>query len=89
MLLSLKVMTLEGMPLSSFRGETLFDGREIDPGVENPRYNEKAYSSANAGEGDGDKNIRVLRFAEVLLIRAEALNELGQSGDALSPFEQG
>ena len=71
-----------------FRGETLFDGREIDPGVENPRYNEKAYSSANAGEGDGDKNIRVLRFAEVLLIRAEALNELGQSGDALVPLNR-
>lgn len=71
-----------------FAGETLFDGRIIDPAVENPRYNEKAYSSANAGQGDGDKNIRILRFAEILLIRAEALNELGQSSDALGPLNQ-
>ncbi|WP_271784710.1 RagB/SusD family nutrient uptake outer membrane protein [Aquimarina algiphila] len=67
-----------------FAGETLFDGRVIDAGVENPRYNEKAYSSANAGQGDGDKNIRIIRFAEVLLIRAEALNELNLSSDALT-----
>lgn len=71
-----------------FAGETLFDGRFISEGVENPRYNEKAYSSANAGDGDGDKNMRVLRFAEVLLIQAEALNELGQSAAALSSLNQ-
>jgi len=65
-----------------FAGETLWDGREVDPAVENPRYNEKAYSSANAGAGDGDKNIRVLRYAEILLIYAEALNELGQTATA-------
>ena len=71
-----------------FAGETLFDGRQINPGVENPRYNEKAYSSLNAGQGDGDKNIRILRFAEILLIRAEALNELGQGDAALQPLNQ-
>lgn len=65
-----------------FAGETLWDGRVVDPAVENPRYNEKAYSSANAGAGDGDKNIRVLRYAEILLIYAEALNELGQTATA-------
>ena len=71
-----------------FAGETLFDGREVSSSVENPRYSEKAYSSANAGQADGDKNIRVLRFAEILLIRAEALNELGQSAEALNPLNQ-
>ncbi|MEM1339774.1 MAG: RagB/SusD family nutrient uptake outer membrane protein [Bacteroidota bacterium] len=71
-----------------FRGETLFDGRVINEGVENPRYNEKAYSSLNQGQADGDKNIRILRFAEILLIRAEALNELGQSGEALAPLNR-
>ncbi|SHG02200.1 Starch-binding associating with outer membrane [Salegentibacter echinorum] len=62
-----------------FAGEILWDGREVSSSVENPRYNEKAYSSANAGAGDGDKNIRVIRLAEVYLIKAEAANELGQT----------
>ena len=67
-----------------FAGETLFDGREVSASVENPMYNEKAYSSANAGAGDGDKNIRVLRLAEIYLIAAEAANELGNVGEALT-----
>ncbi|GAA3515057.1 RagB/SusD family nutrient uptake outer membrane protein [Aquimarina addita] len=71
-----------------FAGETLFDGREVSASVENPRYNEKAYSSANAGNGDGDKNIRILRFAEVLLIQAEALNELNQSSAAINALNR-
>ncbi len=71
-----------------FAGETLWDGRQVNPAAANPRYNEKAYSSANAGQSDGDKNIRVLRFAEILLIRAEALNELGQSAAALTPLNR-
>lgn len=58
-----------------FRGETMFDGREISQSVENPMYNEKAYSSANAGADDTDKNIRYLRFSEIYLILAEAANE--------------
>ena len=67
-----------------FAGETLFDGREVSSAVQNPRYNEKAYSSLNAGAGDGDKNIRVLRYAEILLIRAEAALQIGQ--DAATPL---
>ena len=62
-----------------FAGETLWDGREVSPSVENPRYNQKAYSSAYTGAGDGDKNIRVIRLAEVYLIKAEAANELGMT----------
>ena len=71
-----------------FAGETLFDGREVSSSVENPRYNEKAYSSANPGAGESDKNIRILRYAEILLIEAEALNELGQSAAALTPLNE-
>src|SRR5699024_2896968 len=52
-------------------GETLFDGREVSTSVPNRGYNQKAYSSANAGAPDGDKNIRVFRYGEVLLIKAE------------------
>lgn len=69
-----------------FRGETLYDGRLVPTSVENPMYNEKAYSSANLGDADGDKNIRVIRFSEVLLIQAEAANEIGQ--DALTPLNR-
>lgn len=69
-----------------FAGETLFDGREVSSNVENPRYNQKAYSSANAGSSDGDKNMRMMRYAEVLLIKAEALNELGQTEEAKEPL---
>jgi len=65
-----------------FRGETLWDGRVVGTGVENPMYNEKAYSSANAGAADGDKNVRYLRLGEVYLILAEAANEMGNTGEA-------
>lgn len=71
-----------------FAGETLWDGREVSPNVENPRYNQKAYSSASVGAADGDKNIRLLRFAEVLLIKAEAANELGDTQTALDALNQ-
>ncbi|MGE8291516.1 MAG: RagB/SusD family nutrient uptake outer membrane protein [Sphingobacterium sp.] len=66
-----------------FRGETLYDGRLIDSGVENPMYNEKAYSSANGGAEHTDKNVRYLRLGEIYLILAEAANELGNSNEAL------
>ncbi|WP_116788427.1 RagB/SusD family nutrient uptake outer membrane protein [Flavobacterium psychrotrophum] len=67
-----------------FAGETLYDGREVSASVENPMYNEKAYSSANAGADDADKNIRILRLAEIYLIKAEAANELGNTSEALA-----
>lgn len=67
-----------------FRGETLYDGRLVPNTVENPMYNEKAYSSANLGDSDGDKNIRILRYAEILLIRAEAATHIG--ADAATPL---
>ncbi|MFC7348542.1 RagB/SusD family nutrient uptake outer membrane protein [Chryseobacterium zhengzhouense] len=67
-----------------FRGETLYDGRLVPNTVENPMYNEKAYSSASLGAGDGDKNVRILRYAEILLIRAEAAARIG--ADAATPL---
>jgi len=71
-----------------FPGETLFDGHEISPNIVNRGYNQKAYSSASLGAGDGDKNIRVLRYAEVLLIKAEAANELGRTDEALTALNK-
>ena len=66
-----------------FRNQTLWDGIEIGAS-ENAMYNYKAYSSANQGAGDGDKNVRMLRFGEILLIQAEAANELAKSAEALT-----
>lgn len=70
-----------------FRNSTLWDGRVVGA-TENPMYNYKAYSSANAGSDDTDKNIRVIRMAEVYLIQAEAANELGKTTEALSALNK-
>lgn len=68
-----------------FRNSTLYDGRVVPATVDNPYYSYKAYSSNFTGDDDSDTNIRYLRYAEVLLMKAEAMNELGQTGAAL-PF---
>lgn len=65
------------------RDMTLYDGRKVPATVENKYYNYKAYSSAFYDKDATDTNIRYLRYAEVLLIKAEALNELGQTSDAI------
>ncbi|PKV48613.1 SusD-like starch-binding protein associating with outer membrane [Aquimarina sp. MAR_2010_214] len=69
-----------------FRGETLFDGRLVANTVVNPMYNQKAYSSALSDAWETGKNIRILRFAEILLINAEAALQVG--GDAAIPLNQ-
>lgn len=66
-----------------FRNSTLYDGYVVG-NTENPMYNYKAYSSANKGADDTDKNIRYLRLGEIYLIQAEAANELGLTSEALS-----
>jgi len=63
-------------------GQTLWDGWETDPNHINPRYNYKSYVSRMAeswGQGDinSNKNLRVLRYGEILLMAAEAANEMG------------
>ena len=69
-----------------FRGETLFDGRLVPNTVVNPMYNQKAYSSAFSDAWETGKNIRILRYAEVLLMNAEAA--LATGGDAATPLNQ-
>lgn len=75
-----------------FPGDTLYDGWVCPSNVINPRYNKKAYIGtadyAACGSGDAPKNILILRYAEVLLMHAEAANELGQPGLALADLEQ-
>lgn len=64
-----------------FRNSVLYDGYVVG-NTENAMYNMKAYSSANKGASDTDKNIRYLRLGEIYLIQAEAANELGLTSQA-------
>lgn len=66
-----------------FRGSVLYDGTEVPESVANPMYNYKAYSSDFSNQEFTDTNLRYLRYAEVLLMKAEALNELGQTSLAI------
>lgn len=69
-----------------YAGQTLWDGAVVGDDVANPRYNYKAYVSKNQeinyDDWSSGKNIRILRFGEILLINAEAANELDQPGPA-------
>ncbi|MFT4154409.1 RagB/SusD family nutrient uptake outer membrane protein [Parafilimonas sp.] len=54
------------------------------------RYNMKSYvpfTVAQATNSGAGQNIRVIRYAEVLLMNAEANNELGNTADALASLE--
>lgn len=74
-----------------FRGETTPQGDVIAALGDNPRYNQKSYvpfGTYTTGFNEGcDQNVRVLRYAEVLLMNAEAANETGNSAQALSSLE--
>ena len=76
-----------------FRGETTPEGDIIPASVPNPMYNQKSYvpftdpSNQDCNEG-ADQNIRVMRYAEVLLMNAEANNELGNSAAALTSLNK-
>ncbi len=70
-------------------GTVLWDGFRIPSkdSVENSRYSYKAYHSRtkepNCGNTDYlPKNVRIMRYAEVLLINSEAAFQLGKTGDA-------
>lgn len=73
------------------RGETTLEGYFVPESSPNPRYNQKIYVAPAielqnlCGYGYGrEQNVRLMRFAEVMLMRAEAANELGQTDTALA-----
>jgi starch-binding outer membrane protein, SusD/RagB family len=76
------------------KGTILWDGFRVPSAdsVQNLYYNYKAYASAtketfaNASDKDRPKNIKILRFADVLLMNAEAAFHLGQ--DMTTPLNQ-
>jgi len=74
-----------------FRGETTPEGDVIPASGDNPRYNQKSYVPFNlyvSGFNEGcQQNKIVLRYADVLLMNAEANNEMGNAAAALIPLE--
>lgn len=74
-----------------FRGETTPSGDAIPATGDNPMYNQKSYVPFKlfvSGFNEGaQQNIRVIRYAEVLLMNAEAANELGNTTVALASLE--
>ena len=74
-----------------FRGETTPEGDKIPATGDNPMYNQKSYvpfALYVSGFNEGcQQNKIVLRYADVLLMNAEANNELGNSGAAIAPLE--
>jgi starch-binding outer membrane protein, SusD/RagB family len=69
------------------KGQTLWDGEVVPPDAPNERYNYKSYVSRTKETWSGDqdqtnKDLRIFRFGETLLIKAEAENELNNSDAA-------
>jgi starch-binding outer membrane protein, SusD/RagB family len=65
----------------------LWDGFIAPTTWNNPRYNYKAYQSSIAEPWNGDKgqtakNLRILKYSDVLLIRAEAAFHIGMVSEA-------
>uniref|UniRef100_UPI0035934423 RagB/SusD family nutrient uptake outer membrane protein n=1 Tax=Pricia sp. TaxID=2268138 RepID=UPI0035934423 len=79
-----------------FVGETTPEGDLITAGnnPDNPiRYNQKVYIPEsdylrNNCNNNADANIQILRFAEILLMNAEANNELGNTAAALESLNR-
>ena len=75
-----------------FRGETTPEGDLIPVGGDNPMFNQKSYvpfSLYVTGYNEGaDQNVRVIRYADVLLMNAEAANEGGNTTLALKSLNE-
>lgn len=74
-----------------FRGETTPEGDAIPASGDNPMYNQKSYVPfalyvSGFNEGCQQDKI-VIRYAEVLLMNAEAANETGNAAQALTSLE--
>ncbi len=70
-----------------FVPSTLWDGFEAPTTWNNPRYNYKAYQSSiaepwNGNKAETAKNLRLLKYSDVLLIRAEAAFQMGMTSEA-------
>ncbi len=76
-----------------FIPNTLWDGLVLTNTINNPRYNYKSYQSATAEPWNGNrdvtaKNLRVLKYSDILLIRAEAAFNIGNLPEALTQINK-
>jgi starch-binding outer membrane protein, SusD/RagB family len=75
-----------------FKGETTPYGEVPPASLPNDRYNQKVYTNPTYRVAANDRqadwvNIRILRYADVVLLAAEAANELNQNAVALGYLE--
>lgn len=74
-----------------YEGCPKFDGKDYNPSYSFTGYNTRKFlvpTSVSATFDNSPLNFPVMRFAEVLLMKAEALNELGQTTQALVPLNK-
>jgi hypothetical protein len=74
-----------------YDGSPAFDGQAYDPGYSTTGHNVRKFLVPQSVAGSYDEsplNFPVLRFAEVLLMKAEALNELSRTTEAEAPLNQ-
>lgn len=74
-----------------YEGGPTFDGKSYKATMSNTGYNVRKFLvplSVSPDYNTNSANIVVLRFADVLLMKAEALNELGRTQDAEEPLYQ-
>lgn len=70
-------------------GQKWINGEDFDPAWSPTGYLQKKHSQPLREEpiiGDASLNYVYLRYADILLMNAEALNELGRSSEALEPL---
>lgn len=68
-----------------------FDGNTYDPAYSLTGYNVRKYlvpMSVSSSNDNSPLNFPVLRYADVLLMKAEALNQLGRTADAEVPLNK-
>jgi hypothetical protein len=75
------------------RGQTLWDGFVVNAAAPNLYYNYKSYvsktmESFNGDDWNSNKNYRIFRLGEILLIKAESENELNDTTAAKSALNQ-
>lgn len=75
-----------------YAGGKSYYGEDVPIGLPNPRYNHKALGNPAKMASVGARssfwmNIRILRYADVVLMYAEAANELGKATEALDKLE--